>query len=291
MGAADIVPGVSGGTVALVLGIYEHLIASIHQGAVALGRLVRGDWRGAVQELKEVDWMFLIPLGVGILTAVAALSSVIGGLLDDYPVEMAGLFFGLITGSAVIAWHLLKSPMPSHLVIALIVGVVAFLALGLRGGGVDEESVTQAASPALWAFFFSGAIAICAMILPGVSGSFLLVMLGMYEPVLDAISDRDIGSILIFAVGCVIGLALFSTLLNKLLATRHDQVLAALIGLMVGSLRVLWPWPGGIDTTELAGPSDPIVGPVVLAVASAIVVIIVGRLAIPSDEPVTAGAD
>ncbi len=280
MGSADIVPGVSGGTVALVVGIYERLIHSIRQGAAALGRLVRADGKGAIEKLKTVEWTFLIPLGVGILTAVVVLSSVVGDLLDERPVEMAGLFFGLIIGSTVIAWHLLRSPQSYHALIAAGVAVVAFLALGLRGGGVDEESVSQAANPELLAFFLAGAIAICAMILPGVSGSFLLVMLGMYEPVLDAVSDRDLGSVLVFGAGCIIGLALFSTLLDRLLASNHDEVLAALIGLMLGSLRVLWPWPGGIDTTELAGPTDPVVVPIVLAVGSAILVVVVGRLGI-----------
>ena len=280
MGSADIVPGVSGGTVALVVGIYEKLIHSIRQGAAALGRLVRADGTGAIEKLKTVDWAFLIPLGVGILTAVVVLSSVVGDLLDERPIEMAGLFFGLIIGSTVIAWHLLRSPQSYHLVIVAVVAVVAFLALGLRGGGVDEESVSQATNPAMLAFFLAGAIAICAMILPGVSGSFLLVMLGMYEPVLDAISDREISSVLIFGLGCIIGLALFSTLLDRLLASNHDEVLAALIGLMLGSLRVLWPWPGGIDTTELAAPADPVLVPVVLAVVSAVLVVVVGRLGI-----------
>jgi putative membrane protein len=280
MGSADIVPGVSGGTVALVVGIYERLIHSIRQGAAALGRLVRVDGKGAIEKLKTVEWAFLIPLGVGILTAVVVLSSVVGDLLDERPVEMAGLFFGLILGSTVIAWHLLRSPQSYHALIATGVAVVAFLALGLRGGGVDEESVSQAANPAFLAFFVAGAVAICAMILPGVSGSFLLVMLGMYEPVLDAVSDRDLGSVLVFGAGCIIGLALFSTLLDRLLASNHDEVLAALIGLMLGSLRVLWPWPGGIDTTELAGPTDPVIVPVVLAVGSAILVVVVGRLGI-----------
>ena len=284
MGSADIVPGVSGGTVALVLGIYERLIHSIRQGAAALGHLVRADVKGAIEKLKTVDWAFLIPLGVGILTAVIVLSSVVGDLLDERPIEMAGLFFGLIIGSTVIAWHLLRSPQSYHLIIVAVVAVVAFVGLGLRGGGVDEESVSQASNPAMLAFFLAGAIAICAMILPGVSGSFLLVMLGMYEPVLDAISDRETSSILIFGLGCIIGLALFSTLLDRLLASNHDDVLAALIGLMLGSLRVLWPWPDGIDTTELAGPADPVIVPVVLAVVSAVLVVVVGRLGI-SREP------
>jgi putative membrane protein len=284
MGSADIVPGVSGGTVALVVGIYERLIHSIRQGAAALGRLVRLDGKGAIQKLETVDWAFLVPLGVGILTAVILLSSVVGDLLDERPVEMAGLFFGLIIGSTVIAWHLLRSPQSYHALIAAVVAVVAFLALGLRGGGVDEESVSQASNPAMLAFFLAGAIAICAMILPGVSGSFLLVMLGMYEPVLDAISDRDLGSVLVFGTGCIIGLALFSTLLDRLLASNHDDVLAALIGLMLGSLRVLWPWPGGIDTTELARPTDPVVVPIALAVVAAVVVILVGRQGISRES-------
>lgn len=238
MGMADIVPGVSGGTVALVFGIYQDLLDAVRTGASALGRLVKGDFSGFIDRLKAVDWVFLIPLLVGILAAIAALSSIIERLLHDRPEEMAGLFFGLVVASIVVAWKLVAHTDPVRLAIMAVVAIVAFVLLGLQSG--------PALDPPALAYLGAGAIAICAMILPGVSGSFLLLMMGMYSALLSAVHGRSIGTLLIFMVGATIGLALFSTLLGWLLDNYRDSVLAALIGLMAGSLRVLWPWPNGV---------------------------------------------
>ncbi|MCB1260173.1 MAG: DUF368 domain-containing protein, partial [Acidimicrobiales bacterium] len=130
---------------------------------------------------------------------------------------------------------------------------VTFVVLGLREGTSDDV-VAQTADPAIWAFFGAGAIAICAMILPGISGSFILVMLGMYGPVLGAVTDRDVVSLGVFLVGAVIGLALFSQALHWALNRHYDTVMAVLIGLMLGSMRVLWPWPDGVDSTAIGAP-------------------------------------
>lgn len=277
MGAADVVPGVSGGTIALVLGIYERLVDSIRSGSSALGHLVKGDWRGAKRWLAQVDWGFLIPLLGGILLAVVSLARIIRDLLHDYPEEMAGLFMGLIAGSVVIAWRLVKDWSARNLVIVTGVAVAVFALLGLREGTTDD-TVGQLADPALWAFFAAGAIAICAMILPGVSGSFLLVILGMYGPVLDAVNDRDFASLGVLLVGMIIGLALFSQLLSWALDHHHDMVMAALIGLMAGSIRVLWPWPDGLDSTALQAPESNLPTVLGLAVLSLAVVVVLGRL-------------
>ena len=142
--------------------------------------------------------------------------------------------------------------------------------LGLR----TEEVI----DPAIPLFFGAGAIAVVAMILPGISGSFILLMLGMYEAVLAAVNDRDLVAISLVIVGAIIGLALFSTLLDRLLRDHHDPVMAALIGLMAGSLRVLWPWPDGTDTANLAAPSDPL-APLLFAGVGFGLVLILGRLA------------
>lgn len=278
MGSADIVPGVSGGTVALVLGIYERLIASIRAGSKALMLLVRRDVAGFRRWLAAVEWAFIIPLGVGILAAVLALARIIRDLLHEQPELMSAVFLGLVAGSVVVAWRLIRQPRPMHAAAIAAVGIVTFVLLGLvRGTG--EEAVGQVADPALWAYFVAGAIAICAMILPGISGSFLLVIMGMYAPLLAAVTQRDVVTLLIFTAGAVIGLALFSQVLHVALQRAHDLVLALLIGLMAGSIRVLWPWPSGVDSTELAMPGDDWLAALGLAVIGFVVVLVVASYA------------
>jgi putative membrane protein len=277
MGAADVVPGVSGGTIALVVGIYERLIRAVRAGSSMLGHALRWDWKGARRWFREVEWGFILPLVAGILLAVVTLARIIESLLHDYPEEMAGLFTGLIAGSAVVAWNLVRQWNPLRIATMVGVAVLAFFLLGVREG-TSDETVAQLTDPALWAFFAAGAIAICAMILPGVSGSFLLVIMGMYGPVLAAVNDRDAVTLLVLTIGCVTGLALFSQLLNWSLQNHHDTVMAALIGLMIGSIRVLWPWPDGLDSTAIGTPSSDLAQTVGLAVIALVVVVGLGRI-------------
>lgn len=296
MGASDVVPGVSGGTVALILGIYNGLIANIGTGSKALGRLLKGDFTGFTDGLKAVDWLFLIPLGAGVGSAVLILSGIIEEALHDYPEAMAGLFFGLVVGSIAVARTLLQSPTSQHLLISGVVGGATFFLLGLQSGPV--------ADPSALVLVASGALAICAMILPGISGSFILLMIGMYAAVLNAVDERIISEIALVGIGAIVGLGLFSSLLNHLLDNYHDIVMAALIGLMFGSLRVLWPWPNGVGIidhgevipgTGLELPNGaPWVAPVLLAVGSAIAVIAVSAFAKPdshAESPVGETAD
>jgi len=283
MGAADVVPGVSGGTVALVLNFYERLVGSVKAGSSALGQFARLDLSGGFAWLARVDWIFLVPLLVGIGLAIATLASLIETQLHDHPVEVAALFLGLVASSIVVAWRHLRRRDAPRLGVMVVVGVLLFVILGLRGG-TSEDSVGQAADPAMWAFFLSGAIAICAMILPGISGSLILVMLGMYGPLLDAVTDREIGILGTFLVGATIGLALFSQVLHWALARHHDTVMAALIGLMLGSTRVLWPWPSGLDSTELGSPDGSIPVAIGLAVLGVVSVLVVNEIALRRDE-------
>lgn len=265
MGAADIVPGVSGGTIALVLGIYERLIASVRAGSSALGAFLRMDLSRGIEWLHAIEWKFILPLGAGIALAIVTLSHILEQLLRDHAVLMAALFLGLVTGSVVIVWGLLTERDLSRIMIIIGVGIAVFVLLGLRED-TSSESAAQIADPAAWAYLASGAVAICAMILPGISGSFILVMLGMYGPVLSAVTDRDVASLAVFVVGAVAGLALFSQLLHRALRDHYNSVMAGLIGLMAGSLRVLWPWPRGVDSTALNAPDDQVFAAVVVAV-------------------------
>jgi putative membrane protein len=275
MGSADIVPGVSGGTVALVLAIYHRLIVAIRTGSSALGRLITLDLRGAVDRLRSVEWAFLVPLGMGILTAVLLLAATIEHQLAEHPVHMAGLFLGLVAGATVVATGLLTRRDTREWVLIAASGAAFFVLLGLAGTGSTGTSGT----PAPWQFFLGGAIAICAMILPGISGSFLLVVLGMYGPVLAAVTSRDYTSLAVFLLGAVVGLALFSQLLHWALSEHYDTVMALMIGLLVGSLRILWPWPDGGNSVALGAPDEAVAVTVGLAILGFVGVLLVDRLA------------
>jgi putative membrane protein len=155
--------------------------------------------------------------------------------------------------------------------------VAMFFLLGLSAGPVSD--------PSLPLYFGSGVVAICAMILPGISGSFVLLMIGMYQAVIGAVSDRDFLIMGVFAFGAVIGLALFSTLLDRLLRDHHDTVMAVLVGMMAGSLRVLWPWPEGTGGTTLGAPANDVILPILLALAGALVVLaLTGREEVIEEE-------
>ena len=287
MGASDIVPGVSGGTVALILGIYNGLITAIGRGSKALGRLCKGDVGGFVDGMKSVDWVFLLPLVAGIGSAVLILSGIIESALTNHPESMAGLFFGLVVGSMIVARKLLKEPNAQHAVITLAVGLVLFFLLAFQSGPVSD--------PNAFMLIGAGALAICAMILPGISGSFILLMIGMFAAVLNAVDERIISQIALVGIGAILGLALFSSFLTHLLDNYHDTVMAVLLGLMLGSLRVLWPWPNGVGIvghddietipgTGLELPNGaPTLLPIVLGIAAAIVVTVVSNFA-PDDD-------
>jgi len=272
MGAADLVPGVSGGTIALVIGIYERLIASVREGSLALGSLIRADSGKFKGHFRAVEWSFLLPLLGGILTAVISLARLLEHQLETNAEVMAGVFFGLVVGSVLIAWRLIRSPEPKHFAIGLAVGITLFVLLGFGEGSIVSD-------PTLLAFLGAGALAICAMILPGISGSLILLLIGMYAPVLAAVNDRGYLSLGIFILGATLGLALFSQILHWSLQHHHDVVLAALVGLMAGSLRVVWPWPDGVDSPALGKPDVAVFGVVVAGIVGFGFVYLVARLA------------
>jgi putative membrane protein len=247
MGAADIVPGISGGTVALIVGIYERLIDSIRAAASAPLALVRGDLAGVRARLREVDWLLVLPLLAGILTSLILGALVIEGLLERYPQQTRGLFFGLIAASLPIPWRRIRAHTGTTWALAGAATVAAFVLTS-----IPPQTI---ADPGLPLVFLAASVAICAMILPGISGSFLLLVMGMYIPTLQAVSNRDVVYIAVFGAGAVIGLGLFSKLLGWLLDHREDATMAALVGLMLGSLRALWPWQDE-DRGLLSPPAD-----------------------------------
>ena len=230
MGAADVVPGVSGGTVAFISGIYDELLRSIASVPAAVGLLLRGRIAAAWQ---AANGTFLLVLLAGILTSVVSLARVISYLLVEQPIPVWSFFFGLIlVSSHIVAREIQRWNWSRGLSFVLGAAFAYWIAVAApMQWDTDPLSVVLA-----------GAIAICAMILPGVSGSFILVLLGLYPFVLGAVKSLDIGVLALFASGCLVGLVSFASLLRWLLVRWRDLALAFLTGLMLGSLNKIWPW-------------------------------------------------
>jgi len=237
MGVANVIPGVSGGTMALILGIYEELIDAIHSLNLKFLRLLT--FLKIREAISSVSWPFLLPVGLGILLATLSLAKALSWLLHNYPVIVWAFFFGLILSSVFTVSRVIKEwRMPTFIAIGL--GAVAAYFL--------FDLVPVATPNAPWFIFLSGFLAICAMILPGVSGAYILVLLGKYHYILEAINNKDFGTILILIAGAFVGLLSFVRVIGWLLKRYHDLTMAILIGLMLGSLRKIWPWKETLTT-------------------------------------------
>lgn len=266
MGAADVIPGVSGGTIAFIMGIYDKFVASL---AAINAEAVKLFFTGKFKEFwRHINGGFLLSLVVGIGVSVISLATVMQTLLSDFPIQTWAFFFGLIVASSIFilrgisGWSLRE-------ILFLIGGI-------LLGVVICTLSPTQTPD-ALWFIFLSGAIAICAMILPGISGSFILLILGKYQYILGAVSDlvagqNVVGNLLtigVFAIGAIVGILSFSKFLHWLLSRWHKQALIILAGFIIGSLVKIWPWnnPEAIAQTELTGS---------LHIGSAIIIALIG---------------
>ncbi len=246
MGSADIVPGVSGGTMAFILGIYETLLNAIKSFDLTAIRLaVSFKFR---EFFQHVPFGFLLAVGLGILTAIFALSNLLGHALEDYPTYVFAFFGGLVLASIISVGAKLKYT-PGVIGTMVFFALVAFVVVGLQEtDSADHGPIT---------LFISGAIAICAMILPGISGSFILLILGQYRFVLGAVRALDIASLVALALGCLVGIVAFSRLLSFLLKHYEQLTIAALVGFMIGSLRTIWDRStAGIETMPQFGASE-----------------------------------
>ncbi|MDZ7785732.1 MAG: DUF368 domain-containing protein [Candidatus Saccharibacteria bacterium] len=234
MGLADLVPGVSGGTIALLYGVYEELLKSIKIVTGDVPRLLlRGKFKAA---LRAVPLGFLLPLFMGILLAIFSLVRIISYLLEAHPVLVWSLFFGLILGSAYVVSRRVAAWNGSRVLLLAAGFFITYFIVGLPAlGGSEGEA----------AIFATGMIAISAMILPGISGSLIMVLLGQYETVINAVSRLDVLLMGVFALGALAGLAVFSRALSWLLKKYHAATLVFLVGVMLGSLRRVWPWQTG----------------------------------------------
>ncbi len=285
IGAAELVPGISGGTVALITGVYERLIASVSHLMSAMTRLVRGPDRaaGVRAELRRTDWWLVGPVLVGMAAMVLTLAGVVEGLVSANPVASRGLFFGLVAASLIVPLRMAWASAPdsadprdrgpvrlTDVVLFVLSAVGAFLLIGLAEGETLAE-------PPMWLVFAAAAIAVCALVIPGVSGSFFLLAIGLYSTTLQALSSRDLGYIAVFAAGALVGLVTIVRGMSWLLRRHRRATLVAMTGLLVGSLRALWPWQtspsGDADGVGvLLPPGGDMLTPVLLALAGAAIV-------------------
>ena len=252
MGAADVIPGVSGGTIAFIMGIYDDFVGSL---AAINGEAVKLLFKGQFKAFwKHINGSFLLSLVIGIGISVISLAGLMQMLLSDFPIQTWAFFFGLIVASSIFiirgisGWRLREGLL---LVLGIILGVV-----------ICTLSPTQTPD-GLWFIFLSGAIAICAMILPGISGSFILLILGKYQYIMGVISDlvsgvefgRNLLILGVFAIGAVVGILGFSKFLHWLLARWNKETLIVLAGFIIGSLVKVWPWsnPEALAQADAAG--------------------------------------
>ena len=232
MGAADVVPGVSGGTIAFISGIYEELLNSISSFNFSLINVFKNE--GFKSVWIKVNGNFLVSLFVGILISVLSLAKLIESMLENHPIVIWSFFFGLVLASIIYMGKQITKWTKGSFLCLILGAILAFYITTLN------PMVSANSSP--WFLFLAGMIAICAMILPGISGSFILVLLGAYKPVLNALNTKDFVSIIIFLVGAVLGLLSFSRMLKWLFSTYKNYTLATLTGFIIGSLNKIWPW-------------------------------------------------
>lgn len=248
IGVVETIPGVSGGTVALVTGIYDELIESAHHITLAARRLVTGPNRksSAIAELRQVSWILVIPLLIGMAAAVLLVAGPISGLVETYPQTMRALFFGLVLGSVLVPIRLSGGHWRGPEAGLFLLGVLA----GLAATSLPVTSL----DPSPWIIAPAAAIATCALVLPGLSGSFVLLTVGLYQPTLQAVDELDLGYIAWFGLWALVGLVVIVKLLRRLLTNHHRGTMVVLAGLMIGALRSLWPWQDSAGGLQAPGP-------------------------------------
>lgn len=268
IGVVETIPGVSGGTIALVIGLYDDLIHSA-------GHVIRGSlaWvRGVVSRSGAADarahfvlvkWRVVLPALLGMAIAVVVAARVVEPIVEHYPVHTRALFAGLIIASLLVPIRMVGRWRVRDVAYA---GIAAVAALAFA-----SIPAAEAVEPPLWLVGVAAAVAVCALVLPGVSGSFILLVLGLYAPTLAALNDRDFLYIGVFILGAILGLGTFIPLLQRLLDTRRAATLAVMTGLMLGSLRALWPWQDSAG--GLSAPEGDVVPVLMLLVAGIVVVL------------------
>ena len=252
IGVVETVPGVSGGTVALVTGIYDELIEAGHRITAAARRLVTGPERvvRACEQLRGVNWLLVLPLLVGMAAAVLTVAGPVTGLVEDHPETMRALFLGLVAGSVLVPVRLSGGAWRG--------AELGLFALGAVGGLLLTSLPSTSLEPSPWVVAPAAAIAVCALVLPGVSGSFLLLSVGLYQPTLQAVDQRDLGYIAWFGLWALVGLVVIVKLMRILLTRHHRGTMVVLAGVMIGALRSLWPWQDASGALQGPGADWPL---------------------------------
>ncbi|AKA33970.1 DUF368 domain-containing protein [Flagellimonas lutaonensis] len=240
MGAADVVPGVSGGTIAFISGIYEELITSINNINFGLLKTVRAE--GLKASWLKLNGNFLLALFTGIFISLFSLATLVSWLLENLPILVWSFFFGLVAASIFFVGKEIKKWTLSVIIIFLLGAAVAYFVTTLP----PSENIDS--MPYL---FLSGALAVCAMILPGISGAFILVLLGSYKTILDAIHERNVVTVITVALGAIFGLLSFARLLKWMFNNYRNMTLALLTGFILGSLNKIWPWKQTLETKTI----------------------------------------
>ncbi len=275
IGVVETVPGVSGGTVALVTGIYDELIEAGHRITAAARRLVTGPERvvGAREQLRGVNWLLVLPLLVGMAAAVLTVAGPVTGLVEDHPETMRALFLGLVAGSVLVPVRLSGGAWRG--------AELGLFALGAVGGLLLTSLPSTSLEPSPWVVAPAAAIAVCALVLPGVSGSFLLLSVGLYQPTLQAVDQRDLGYIAWFGLWALVGLVVIVKLMRILLTRHHRGTMVVLAGVMIGALRSLWPWQDASGALQGPGADWPLMLLLALVgvVAVQLLVLVESRLA------------
>jgi len=244
MGAADVVPGVSGGTIAFISGIYQELIDTINKINLNTLKILKN--KGFKAAWQSINGNFLCALLSGIVLSFLSLAQLIKWLLENKPVLVWSFFFGLVLASIYYVARQIDKWNLVHIIALLIGAVVAYFVTVIPS--FDGNNTP-------WFMFIAGALAICAMILPGISGSFILVLLGAYKPVLDAIHNKDFKTILFLIAGAIVGLLSFSRLLKWMFDHHKNTTLAVLTGFLIGSLNKIWPWKKVLEREIINGKS------------------------------------
>lgn len=246
MGIADIIPGVSGGTMAFITGIYDQLIDSVRSFDIEfLKRVLHLNF---IDALAIPHIRFLMPLFFGILLAMISVANLIHLLLQDHPVQIWSLFFGLIAASIIVVGRRVREVSLFNVLMGLFGAVFSYFLVGM---------IPVTTPDSLWFVFLCATIAICAMILPGISGAFILLLLGKYEYITGALRNpADSGNIfilIVFGVGCAVGISVFSRVLHYFLTRHHNATVSLLTGFMAGAMRKVWPWKEVLDSVTIRG--------------------------------------